>query len=147
MQNQLGNMSYQRTTPDWHVLAYVEDALTSHLSIVERRVATIDGQPIPLSGLGGMITHPAWRGRGIASATLEQAVRFITNELAAEFCLLLCREEVAPLYARFGWKCVAGPTIFQQPAGKMTHSRLTMVLSCGGKAWPRGAIDLCGLPW
>jgi predicted N-acetyltransferase YhbS len=129
------------------MLAYVDGMLISHLGIVERRVVAVGGQPIQLSGIGGVITHPAWRRRGIASAVLEQAVEFIRNELTAEFCLLLCREEIAPLYARFGWKCVEGPTTFQQPVGQITWPRLTMVLPCAGKEWPRGSIDLCGLPW
>lgn len=146
-QLEFGHIPYQWTPPDWRVLARVEDTLIGHLAIIERRVVSVDGQPIPIAGIGGVMTRLAWRGRGIASAMLEQTVAFIKNELAAEFCLLLCREEVAPLYARFGWKRVEGPTTFQQPVGKMIYPRLTMILSCRGREWPIGPIDLCGLPW
>jgi GNAT superfamily N-acetyltransferase len=146
-QNRLGYIPYQWTTPDWHMLAYVEDGLTGHLGVVERRVVTVSGQLVQVSGVCGMITRPEWRRRGIATAMLERAVAFIRDEVAAEFCVLFSSEEVAALYARFGWKRVEGPTTFQQAAERMTFSGPTMVLSCRGKEWPEGSIDLCGLPW
>jgi hypothetical protein len=71
----------------------------------------------------------------------------IKDELGAEFALLLCRQEVTPVYARLGWKIVDGPTTFWQPGGRLTYSELTMIFECGQQSWPTGPIDLGGLPW
>jgi aminoglycoside 2'-N-acetyltransferase I len=145
-QKEFGHIPYQWAKPNWYVLTLSEDKLISCLGILERVVA-VDGQPIQLAGIGSVMTHPEWRGRGIASALLEKTAAFIRGDLGVQFGLLLCRKEVVPLYAKLGWKLVEGPTIFDQPTGKMTYPRLTMVLPCGEKEWPTGPIDLCGLPW
>ena len=71
----------------------------------------------------------------------------IKSKMDVEFALLLCRQEVAPVYVRLGWMLVDGPTTFWQPAGEVTYPKLTMVLECGKKSWPTGPIDLGGLPW
>jgi predicted acetyltransferase len=124
----------------------MDSVLVSRLGIVER-VVLVSEQAVQVGGISGVITHPEWRGRKIASAVLKKAVEFMTNELNVEFILLLCRQKVAPVYARLGWEPVDGPTIFWQPGGKLTYPKLTMILECGRKSWPTGPIDLCGLPW
>jgi len=67
--------------------------------------------------------------------------------LGVEFGLLVCEEDVVPFYERLGWQVVEGPLTFDQPGGQATWPAVVMVLPCGGKAWPEGMIDLCGLPW
>jgi hypothetical protein len=57
-----------------------------------------------------------------------------------------CRSELAPFYAKFGWKIIDSPTTVDQPSGKVVFPRLTMILECGKKPWPKGTIDLFGLP-
>jgi GNAT superfamily N-acetyltransferase len=145
-EQEFGHIPYQWATPAWYVLARVDSVLVSRLGIVERVVA-VDRQSIRVAGISGVITHPEWRGRKIASAVLNKAVEFIKSEMNAEFALLLCRQEVTPVYARLGWKIVNGPTTFWQPGRKLTYPKLTMVLECGQKSWPIGPIDLGGLPW
>jgi hypothetical protein len=51
------------------------------------------------------------------------------------------------LYATLGWQIVEGPTTFEQPTGRATYPRRTMVLTFGSAPWPHGPIDLRGLPW
>jgi hypothetical protein len=63
-----------------------------------------------------------------------------------EFAVLLCRREVAPVYAKLGWIRVDGPTVFMQPSGLATYPRGTMVLSFVERQ-PTGTIDMRGLPW
>ncbi len=64
-----------------------------------------------------------------------------------DYGLLLCRSEVAPFYEKLGWRIVGDPTTFDQPTGKTIFPRLTMVLELVEKPWPKGTVDLCGLPW
>jgi hypothetical protein len=62
--------------------------------------------------------------------------------------LLLCRPELEPFYERLGWRTVPGPLAFEQPGQRLTWPLRVMVLPCApGAEWPRGTIDLRGLPW
>jgi hypothetical protein len=143
---EFGHIPYQWADPDWYVLASMASGWICRLGIVERTVF-VDGQSIAVAGISGVITHSAWRGRKIASTVLKKAADHINDELDVEFALLLCRQEMAPVYAKLGWMSVDGPTVFWQPTGKLTYPKLTMILECGRKSWPPGPIDLCGLPW
>ena len=143
---EFGHIPYQWATPDWYVLALMDSVLVSRLGIIER-VVSVGQRSVRVAGISGIITHPEWRGRKIASAVLNKAVEFIKSKMDVEFALLLCRQEVAPVYVRLGWMLVDGPTTFWQPAGEVTYPKLTMVLECGKKSWPTGPIDLGGLPW
>lgn len=131
---------------DWHVLVWLDGQLVSHAEIVER-TGTVGGQPVKLGGVGGVVTRPAWRGRGLSSAALERAASFMRDELGVEFGLLICDEKLVPFYRRLGWQVVAGPLIFAQPGGAVSLSGAVMVLPCRGQTWPPGLIDLCGPPW
>ena len=137
---------YEWSDVNWHVMLRVDDQLVSHVEIVER-TGTVDGQPVKLGGVGGVVTLPEWRGRGLATAALEWAAALIRDELQVAFGLLICDECMIPFYSRLGWQVVEGPLMFDQPGGKVVFDDVTMVLPCAGENWPEGTIDLCGLPW
>lgn len=143
---EFGHVPYHWDSPEWYVVALLDSILVGRLGIIERGVS-VGEYIISVGGVSGVITHREWRGRGIARAVLGRAVEFITSELRAEFALLLCRQEVAPFYARLGWKLTRGATTFLQPTGKVVYPKLTMVYECGEERWPDGDVDLCGLPW
>lgn len=137
---------YEWATPDWHVLVRVDGELVSHVEVVER-VGTVDGRPVKLGGIGGVVARPQWRGRGLASLAMEKATAFMRDALGVEFGLLVCGEDMVAFYRRLGWEVVEGPMMCDQPGGKVTFIGVTMVLPVADKAWPEGTIDLCGLPW
>jgi aminoglycoside 2'-N-acetyltransferase I len=137
---------YEWSDVDWHVLLRVDGRLVSHAEIVER-MGTVDGHPVSLGGIGGVVTLPEWRGRGLATATLERAAAFMRDDLRVAFGLLICDERMIPFYSRLGWQVVGGPLTFDQPGGKVVFDDVTMVLPCTDEDWPEGTIDLCGLPW
>ena len=143
---QFAGSSFRWAAPQWHVLASIDGALAASARLFERGIA-VAGQSMHVGGVGGVMTLPEWRHRGLASLTLRRAAAFMRDELKVEFALLLCRDAVAPVYARLGWQFVAGPTTFDQPSGRATYPRRTMVLTLGKVSWPHGPIDLCGLPW
>lgn len=143
---QFGHTLYQWAPPQWHVLTCFDAALASYLRVFKRTISA-GGQMLRVSGVGGVMTLPEWRQRGLASLALRRAAEFMRDELHVEFALLLCRDELAPVYAKLGWEIVAGPTTFEQPSGRATYPRQTMVLRYTARAWPSGPIDLCGLPW
>ena len=143
---QFGHTSYHWARPQWHVLTSFDAVLVSYLRIFERTIS-VGEQTLRVAGVGGVMTLPEWRQRGLARITLLRAAEFMRNELRSDFALLLCREEVAPVYAKLGWEIVAGPTTFEQPTGRATYPHHTMVVRYAARAWPSGPIDLCGLPW
>jgi aminoglycoside 2'-N-acetyltransferase I len=137
---------YAWSDVDWHVLLRVNGQLVSHVEIVER-MGTVDGRPVKLGGIGGVVTLPEWRGRGLATSTLERAATFMRDDLRVAFGLLICGRDMIPFYGRLGWQVVEGPLMFDQPGGKVVFDDATMVLPCVENEWPEGMIDLCGLPW
>jgi hypothetical protein len=66
--------------------------------------------------------------------------------------MLLSSEMAVPFYQSLGWQIVEGPVFCDQPAGKISLAealpeRPAMVLLPDGRDPPRGAVDLCGLPF
>jgi hypothetical protein len=120
-QREFGQTGFTWTAPAYYTIAEVEGELTGRPGIFDRKV-DVACISIPVGGIGGVITKPEWRRRGIA-------------------------REVASVYAKFGWIRVDGPTVFMQPSGLATYPRHTMVLSFAARQWPIGSIDMCGLPW
>ena len=118
----------------------------SHVEIINR-MATVGGVSLRLGGIGGVATHPEWRGRGLATLALRLAEVWLRELLLADFGLLICSQARRPFYERLGWRVVDGPLVFDQPTGKVTFGDVTMVLPCLRSEWPTGTIDLRGLPW
>jgi GNAT superfamily N-acetyltransferase len=141
-----GRVPYTWAPMPYRVMARVDGELAGHLGVLQRTVLA-GGHEIAVAGIGAVTTHEAYRRRGVAAATLDRAAEFMRDDLRAPFGLLICREEVAPVYERAGWRTVPGPTSFAQPTGPTTYPRLTMVLDLGGGAWPEGEVELCGEPW
>ena len=143
---EFARVAYQWAKPDWYVVVMREGEPVGRLAIVERTIA-IGAEAIRVGGIAGVATRPKWRNRGVASVAMRAAANFIAHELRRPFGLLLCRHQVAPVYAKLGWETVEGPTRFMQPSGPVTYPLLTMVMRFGERPWPGGPIDLCGLPW
>jgi aminoglycoside 2'-N-acetyltransferase I len=143
---EFGKTGFTWAAPDYYVISEVGDELIGRLGIFDREV-DVEGARIRVGGIGGVITKPEWRLRGVARDLLTRAAGFMREELGVDFALLLCRREVGPVYAKLGWASVAGPTIFMQPSGMATYPRDTMALRFTARPWPPGTIDMRGLPW
>lgn len=82
-----------------YVVGEQEGRLVSCVQIFPRRVR-IRGGEVPMGGIGSVFTHPAHRGRGHATALLQQTAR-IMIERGMEVSLLF---GVRPMYPALGWK-------------------------------------------
>jgi aminoglycoside 2'-N-acetyltransferase I len=131
---------------DYYVLLNRDGQLAGRLGVLDSKVS-IANQIIRVGGIGGVATKPEFRHRGVASAMLSRAARFMKNELGVEFGFLLCRHEVSPVYSKLGWISVPGPTAFTRGGVTATYPSDTMILPLAGKLWPSGPIDMLGLPW
>ncbi len=130
----------------YRVLVKLDGALVSTLGIVVRRVK-VGGRPVVVGGVGNVGTLRAYRRQGCARTALDEAIRYMGQDLGAQFGFLFCEPEMEAFYSRLGWQRVAAPVQFDQPAGKVTYPKPAMIRPCGDHTWPEGPVDCCGLPW
>ncbi|MEV2193496.1 GNAT family N-acetyltransferase [Streptomyces phaeochromogenes] len=110
------------------------------------RDVAFDGSPRRAAGLGGVLVHPAHRGRGIARTVISVAVEH-ARAAGAETMLLLCRPELVPFYTQLGWSRLPVPVTFQQPDGPRTSPLTTMIYDLADLPHPGIGVDLRGLPF
>ena len=130
----------------WWVLVYREDRLVASAGL-HLREARHDGARVRIGGIGGVMTHPAERRRGFATAALQRA-HDVFAEQGAQFSLLFCEPKNIAFYTHLGWRVFPGDVIVEQPTGRAPFSIMTAMVQAVGKPAPlAGTIDLCGLPW
>ncbi len=134
------------STPEWCVRVRDGEALLSYVGVYLRE-AECGGQPVLIGGIGGVKTHPAARGRGLAAKAIRRAVAFFAEQ-GVGVGLLVCAPHLIAYYARLGWREFAGRLIVRQRGERadFTLNRV-MTLPVGEEAPAEGAIDLCGPPW
>ena len=142
---------YEWAEQDWHILVSVDGELVSHAQIIER-TGSVNGRAVTLGGIGGVVTLRDWRGKGLGSIAMKEAANFMRDQLGVEFGLLSCGGEGIRnnFYAKLGWQEVEDPMVFEQSTGQKSFDKhiKTMVLPCCATYdWPKGKIDLCGLPF
>jgi GNAT superfamily N-acetyltransferase len=131
----------------WRFLVWDDDRLVAHVGVMDRTIR-VGGEPLEVAGVYSVMTRPADRGKGYASAALRRAAEFMRDELPrAQHGLLVCIDERVPFYGRLGWQRIDAPVEFDQPGGRQVNEINTMVLPLRGRPWPAGDVDLCGLPW
>jgi aminoglycoside 2'-N-acetyltransferase I len=120
--------------------------LVCHVGI-HRRQATWNGRAVRIGGIGGVLTHPAFRRRGLASVALNAAIQTLKDERATDFALLFCEPHNEAFYRGRGWKAFSGEIFAEQPGGRIRFEVLTPLVFYLKRAPHEGVIDLCGLPW
>jgi aminoglycoside 2'-N-acetyltransferase I len=121
--------------------------LVAHVGLLSRAVS-LDGHTVRVGGILGVMTHPAARGRGHASAGMRCAAARFAREPDLAFALLTCPPARVPFYARLGWRRFGGRLLVAQPDGVIAFTvGAVLVLPVQGPAPEAGTLDLCGLPW
>ncbi|MGW0575711.1 GNAT family N-acetyltransferase [Streptomyces sp. NPDC002920] len=110
------------------------------------RDMAFDGSPRRAAGLGDVLVHPAFRGRGIARTVISVAVEH-ARAAGAETMILLCRPDLVPLCTRLGWSRLSVPVTVRQPDGVRTSPLATMIYDLAGLPRPTTGVDLRGLPF
>jgi aminoglycoside 2'-N-acetyltransferase I len=132
---------------EWGVLVHGEDgALLSYVGITLRD-AELDGRPVRTGGIGGVKTHPAARGRGLAARGIARATEFFHEQRLA-FALLVCQPHLLDYYAGLGW-CEFTGWLRVRQFGAPEDFTFNRVMTYGvGDVAPRtGTIHLLGPPW
>ncbi len=139
----------QTAPPQWRVLCTAGEDLVGHVGLLTRPI-TVGGAPLLAAGVGAVIVEPAWRGRGLGRAMLQEARAFMQAQTRAAFGLLICEDHRLTFYEALGWQEVPGPMTFTdwcgQPSRVGRHHILILPLQEGAR-WPGGIIDQRGLPW
>jgi GNAT superfamily N-acetyltransferase len=130
---------------DWYVTARAGGNDLSIAGVVERDGA-VGGQAARLGLLGGVLTLPAFRGRGLGSEVVGRAMRLIEDELGCDFGVLMCGDEHVGFYERLGWNHVSNAMEYERFGATRLVEINTMVYECGDRSLPPGTIELKGLP-
>jgi len=134
-------------SPQWSVLLWDQDELVTRVGLVVREILN-DGVTKRIGGIGGVMTHPAKQGQGLASQIMREAFKRFDADLKVSYALLFCQPHLVEFYKRLMWKPFHGKMFVEQPQGKVEFSSNgAMVLDVREQAPLNGVLDLNGLPW
>jgi GNAT superfamily N-acetyltransferase len=128
---------------DKRVVVRDEGRVVCHAGLFFRE-GTLDGAPVKMCGIGGVMTSPSARRKGYAGAAMTRAAEAMAG---ADFGLLFCEKHNVALYARLGWKDFPGRVDCDQPSGRMVFDMMPRMVLPLAMHPAGGVIDLCGLPW
>jgi aminoglycoside 2'-N-acetyltransferase I len=133
----------------WSIIVWNDDRTLAlaHAGVVDRN-ARLNQASVTIGGIGGVMTHPAFRKRGIAKAAINRCVEFFREKGEFDFALLVCKPDLIPFYERLGWQQFLGKLLVTQ-RGQTTEFtfNLPMIHSIRGQSEYEGVIDLQGPPW
>ncbi len=143
----LPGLAFTWASPQWSVLLWDEDELVAKVGLLTREIISNE-ESKSIGGIGGVMTHPAKQGQGLASQAMREASRLFDEELKVAYALLFCLPHLVEFYKRLKWKPFQGQIFVEQPSGKVEFSANgAMVLDVKESAPLNGSLDLNGLPW
>jgi GNAT superfamily N-acetyltransferase len=102
----------QLNDPALHAMIFslvVDGQLASHLS-VPRKTIVHRGEPYKAYGLSGVLTVPAFRGKGYGEQVVRAATAFMEQD-GADIGLFTCDPPLRPFYERCGWTQLEGSAL------------------------------------
>jgi GNAT superfamily N-acetyltransferase len=99
----------QLNDPALHAMVFsrvVDGQLASHLSVPRKSIAH-RGEPYKACGLSGVLTVPAFRGKGYGERTVRAATAFMEVD-GADVGLFTCDPPLRTFYERCGWTLLEG---------------------------------------
>jgi GNAT superfamily N-acetyltransferase len=140
--------AFEWAPPQWVVIGWdAEGAALCHAGAVLRE-ARWDNRAVRVGGIGGVRTHPAARGRGLAATAIQQALDFFRERGDLDFGLLVCEPGLVPYYERLGWRRFPGELLVTQHQATVPFTfNLPMTTPLRLPAPVGGTIDLLGPPW
>ena len=107
----------------------------------------VDGDLLPVVGLGGVIVSAPNRGRGLARRVVEVALSR-ARQIGPRFAILFCHEDRAGLYRRLGFVEMPGDVLVEQRSSYATMPQRTMWIALHDDAtWPPGNVIVHSLPF
>jgi aminoglycoside 2'-N-acetyltransferase I len=138
--------SLQWADADRRFVALKNGEAVSHVGLFFRN-ALRSGKPTSISGIGGVMTHPAHQKQGYARHLLQLAHQEAQRK-RVDFALLICEPKNIGFYEEQGWQVFNGHMIHQQHGNSQNWTLSpVMVRDVAVKAPKGGMIDLRGMPW
>src|SRR5262249_45055008 len=82
----------------WCIVGWdAEGAALCYVGVVLRDARWND-RAVRVGGIGGVKTHPASQGRGVATAAIQRALDFFHGQGNVDFGLLVCEPGLVPFY-------------------------------------------------
>lgn len=131
---------------DVHFFLDVDGIALSHVGLLRHEVS-VNGRPLEVAGLGGVVTSPEAQGKGYANRLIRHAAEFFEREWGVDAGLLFCLPGLAPYYESLGWQAIEGPVLIEQPSGRIKAPLPVMILPCRRRDWPTGEVELRSPPW
>jgi GNAT superfamily N-acetyltransferase len=124
-----------------------EGVAICHVGVVLRD-ARCDNRSVKVGGIGGVKTHPASRGQGLATTAIQRVLDFFREQGDVDFGLLVCEPGLVPFYERLGWHRFPGDLLVAQRQATVPFTfNLTMTTPVRLQEPLAGTIDLMGPPW
>jgi GNAT superfamily N-acetyltransferase len=112
------------------------------------RDARWNDRAVRVGGIGGVKTHPDFRGRGLATTAIRQVLDFFREQGNVDFGLLVCEPGLVPFYERLGWSRFSGELFVAQKQERVQFTfNLPMTTPVRLQDPLSGTIDLLGPPW
>jgi GNAT superfamily N-acetyltransferase len=87
----------------------LEDRMAGTVRLFQREWVMDNGETVSTVGLGEVCTHPDFRGKGIASLLMKDAVAQCEALASAQLSTLHAAATVGPLYQKYGYSAVPIP--------------------------------------
>jgi GNAT superfamily N-acetyltransferase len=132
----------------WCVIGWgAEGSALCYVGVLLREARLCD-RAVRVGGIGGVKTHPAFRGRGFATTAIRRALDFFQEQSDVDFGLLVCEPGLVPFYERLGWGGFPGTLLVAQRQVTVPFTlNLPMTTPIRFREPLIGAIDLLGPPW
>jgi len=129
------------------ILLADDDELISVVGLYPR-IASIDGQNVKVTGIGGVMTHPEKRGAGNGSLIMHHAREFMRGQGDIAYAVLFCEPHNVTFYEKLGWSIFPGD-VFAEQRGKNNRYDImhTMMLPLSEEIPNGGTFQTNGLPW
>jgi GNAT superfamily N-acetyltransferase len=118
----------------------------SHVGVLKHTVY-VDGAPVTVGGVGGVVTLPAAQRKGCAAHLMRHAEEFFARRWRVEAGLLFCLPKMNKYYENLGWRRIEEAVMIEQPGGVIESPMGVMILPLGDGKWQKGTIELRSPPW
>lgn len=132
----------------WGVIGWDADGAALCYVGAVLREARWNDRAVRVGGIGGVKTHPAFRGRGFATTATRRALDFFREQGDVDFGLLVCEPGLVPFYECLGWRKFPGDLLVTQRRATVLFTfNLPMTTPVRLQESLGGTIDLLGPPW
>jgi N-acetylglutamate synthase-like GNAT family acetyltransferase len=93
-----------------------DEKIVSHAAIYPRFINTKDGLELKVGCIGGVATHPEYRGRGYATAVLNDCIKKMEQE---DYDISILWTDSHDFYRRLGWESAGTELCFNLNPGNV----------------------------